>query len=87
MVNNKPISQQSSSAQNKPVVRRVEKNEPIIFDLRERHEDSESHEIRAIHFYIGDDDDDGPWKGGESLLEQNFVEVENEKSKVRRLRE
>ena len=48
-------AQQSSSAGTKPVVRRIENSEPVIFDLRERHDDAES---PVIHFYIGDDDDD-----------------------------
>ena len=81
------VTQQSSSAETKPVVRRVENNEPTIFDLRERHDDSESHRIRVIHFHIGDDDDE-PWKGGENLFEDSFEEVEqNEKPKARRLGE
>ena len=46
-----------------------------------------SHGIRLVHFFIGDDDDDEPWKERESLPEENFQEVENEKSKVRRLGE
>ena len=41
------VGQQSSSAETKPAVRRMESSEPIIFDLR------------VIHFYVGDDDD-GP---------------------------
>ena len=46
-----------------------------------------SHGIRLVHFFIGDDDDDEPWKERESLLEETFQEVENEKPKVRRLGE
>ena len=52
------VSQQSSSAETKPVVRRVENSEPIIFDLGERDDEAEDHGIRAVHFYIRDDDDD-----------------------------
>ena len=52
------VSQQSSSAETKPVVRRIENSEPIIFDLRERGDTPESQGIRVVHFYIGDDDDD-----------------------------
>ena len=49
---------QRSSADTKPVVRRVENGEPIIFDLREGHDEAEDHGIRLNHFYIGDDGDD-----------------------------
>ena len=52
------VSQQSSSAETKPVVRRIETSERIIFDLREGDDEVEDHGVRAIHFYIGDDDDD-----------------------------
>ena len=51
------VSQQSSSAKTKPVARRIENGEPIIFDLRERDDEVADHGIRSIHFYIGDDDD------------------------------
>ena len=64
----------------------VENSEPIILDLRDRYDDSESHRIRVIHFYMGDDDYE-PWKRGGNLSEQSFEEVENEKPKVRRLGE
>ena len=50
------MRQQSSSADTKPVVRR--NSEPIIFDLREGHDEAEDHGIRVIHSYIGDDDDE-----------------------------
>ena len=79
-------TQQSISAETKPVVRRVENNEPIIFDLCERHDGSESHGIRAIHVYIGDDDDE-PWKRREDPFEESCEEVEKERPKVRRLGE
>ena len=55
------VTQQSSSAETQPVVRRVENNEPIIFDLQEMHNGSEPHGIRIVHFYMGDDDGDEPW--------------------------
>ena len=50
-----------------------------MFDLRERHAGSESHRIRVIHSYIGDDDDE-PWK-------ESREGVEDERPKVRRLGE
>ena len=50
------VNQQHSSAETKPVVRRIENREPIIFDLREGHDEAKDHGIQAIHFYIGDDD-------------------------------
>ena len=52
------VSQQSSSAETKPAVRRIENGEPVVFDLRERDDELEDHGIRVIHFYIGDDGDD-----------------------------
>ena len=53
------VSQQSSSAETKPVVRRIENSEPTIFDLRERDDEVEGYGIRVVHFYIaGEDDDD-----------------------------
>ena len=82
------VSQQSSSADTKQVVRRIENSEPIIFYLREGHDEPENHGIRVIHFYIGDDDyycycyDDEPCEEG--AME---IEIENEESKVRRLGE
>ena len=39
------VSQQGSSAETKPVVRRIENNEPMIFDLGEGHDGSESHGV------------------------------------------
>ena len=54
------VSQQGSSAETKPVVRRIENSEPIIFDLRQGDHELEDQGIRVIHFYIGDDDDDEP---------------------------
>ena len=47
------VSQQGSSAETKPVVRRIENSEPIIFDLRERDDELEDQGIRVVHFYIG----------------------------------
>ena len=47
------VCQQGSSAETKPVVRRIENSEPIIFD-----DELEDQGIRVNHFYIGDDDDD-----------------------------
>ena len=44
------VGQQSSSAETKPVVRRIENSEPIIFDLRERDDKLEDQGIREIHF-------------------------------------
>ena len=44
------VSQQGSSPETKPVVRRIENSEPIIFDLRERDDELEDHGIRVIHF-------------------------------------
>ena len=52
------VSQQSSSAETKPVIRRIENSEPIIIDLREGHDEAEDHGNRVIQFYIGDADDD-----------------------------
>ena len=66
------MSQQSSSADTKPVARRIENSEPIIFDLREGHGEAEDHGIRVDHFYIGDDeeeDDDEPEKEGSDVIE------------------
>ena len=34
------VRQQGSSAETKPVVRRIENSEPIIFDLREKDDDT-----------------------------------------------
>ena len=48
----------SSSADAKPVARRIENSEPIIFDLRERDDELEDQGIRVIRFYIGDDEDE-----------------------------
>ena len=42
-------SQQGSSAETKPVVRRIENGEPIIFDLREGDDELEDHGIEVIH--------------------------------------
>ena len=61
------VSQQGSSAETKPVVRRIAKSEPIIFDLRQGDDELEDQGVRVMHFYIGDDDDDD---------EPEFQEVE-----------
>ena len=53
------VSQQGSgSAETKPVVRRIAKSEPTIFDLMQGDEELEDEGVRVMHFYIGDDDDD-----------------------------
>ena len=64
------------------MARRIENREPITFDLGER----EDHGVRAIHFYIGDDDDE-PCQDRRNPMEENSMEIENEESKVRRLGE
>ena len=51
-----------------------------VFYLRERHDDSESHATRIIHFYVGDDDD-------EPRKERRSTEVESQTPKVGRLGE
>ena len=51
------VSQQSSAAETKPVVRRDENCEPIIFDLREQDDEVEDQGIR-LFTSTGDDDDD-----------------------------
>ena len=52
------VSQRGSSAETKPVVRRIVNDEPIIFDLRQGDDELEDQGVRVIHFYIGDDDDE-----------------------------
>ena len=78
-------------SETKPVVRRVDNNEPIIFDLRERHNDSESHGIRVFTSTLTLEmtmmSHGKVWKGREDLFEESFEEVENERPKVRRLGE
>ena len=52
------VSQQGSSAETKPVVRRIENSEPIIFVLRRGDDELEDQGIQVFHFYIGDDGDE-----------------------------
>ena len=52
------VSEESSSAETKPAVTRIENSGPIIFDAREGADELEDHGIRVIGFYIRDDDDD-----------------------------
>ena len=47
------VSQQGSSAETKPVVRRNENSAPIIFELREKNDELEDHGIRVIHLIGG----------------------------------
>ena len=53
------MSQQGSSADTKPVVRRSVNSEQFIFDLRQGDVELEDQGVRVIHFYIGDGDGDG----------------------------
>ena len=62
------VSQQGSSAETKPAVRRTVNSEPTIFDLRQGDDELEDQGVRVFHFYIGvDDDDDDDDKGHERL--------------------
>ena len=85
------VSQQSSTAEaeTKPVVRRFENSEPIIFDLRGRDDEVEDPGIRVIHFYIGDDDDNGDDDDDDEPDFQEFEEIDisDDEPMVRRLGE
>ena len=84
------VSQQSSTAEaeTKPVVRRFENSEPIIFDLRGRDDEVEDPGIRVIHFYIGDDDDNGDDDDDEpDFQEFEEIDISDDEPMVRRLGE
>ena len=75
------VSQQSSSAETKPVVRRIENSEPIIFDLREREDELEDQGVRVTRFYIGDDDDEPEFQEFEE------IDLSDDEAMVRRREE
>ena len=82
------VSQQRSSAGTKPVVRRIESSEPIISDLRERHDESEGHGIQVVHLYTGDGDDDDDDDDDEPEMEDcRVIDISYDEPKVRRLGE
>ena len=80
------VSQQGSSADTKPVARRIENSKPIIFDPRGGHDEAEDHGIRVVHFYIGDDDDDDD-DDALDIEDCEMMEIENEQPEARRLGE
>ena len=63
------------------MVRRIEKSEQIIFDLREKDDELEDQGIRAIHFYIGDHDDDEPEI---QEVEEMSISISDDEPMVRR---
>ena len=75
------VSQQGSPAGTKPVVRRIENSEPIIFELREKDDELEDHGIRASHFYIRDDGNDGE----PEFQEVEEIDISDDDRMVRRL--
>ena len=75
------VSQQSSSAETKPVVRSIENSEPIIFDLREREDELEDQGVRVTRFYIGDDDDEPEFQEFEE------IDLSDDEAMVRRREE
>ena len=62
------------------MVSRIENSEPISFDLRQGDDELEDQGIRAIHFYIGDDDDDDP-----EFQEVEEIDISDDEAMVRRL--
>ena len=49
------------------MVRRIEKSEPIIFDLRQGDDELEDQGIRVVHVYVGDDDDEPEFQQVEEI--------------------
>ena len=78
------VSQQGSSAETKPVVRRIEKSEPIIFDLRQGGDELEDQVFQVIHFYDGDDDDEEPEM---QEVEEMSISISDDEPILRRLGE
>ena len=75
------VSQQGSSAETKPVVKRIVKREAIIFDLRKGDDELEDQGVRVIHFYVGDGDDE------QEFQEVEEIDISDDEPMVRRLGE
>ena len=80
------VSQQGSSAETKPVVKRVANSETGIFDLRQGDDELEDQGVRVIHFYIGDDDEDDDEPEIQEVEEMS-ISISNDEPMVRRLGE
>ena len=75
------VSQQGSSAETKPVVRRIVSSEPTIFDLRQGDDEPEDQGVRVIHFHLGDDDDEAEFQ------EVEEIDISDDEPMVRRFGE